>query len=226
MTSSEVRKIFAERCTLATSLTKRLSDVNKSIATVSAALERDVQTKHVILEVAKATQKKFVDQVNNLVNLGIKSVFTDRDFTFNLEFTTDGGRPVGNLVIREGDDEEPFEPKDELGVGLLNVVSVAMRVVLLTMERPLKRRLLILDEPFTALGSEDGMLAKAGAMLRYLSHSLDIQMIINTHSPELTDIADHAWEVTFSGGRSVVTQKKGQTVVKRKAHGHNDAETL
>lgn len=217
MKVADARKELDRRVTVAATLVDQLESTNKRIASVTDLVETDVKSQWVITEVARATQQKFAGRVEALVNKAIKAVFSDRDFRFKLSYSAEGTRPMCNLQVFEGEDEEPFEPKDEMGVGLLNVISVTLRPVLLVLERPAKRRLLVLDEPFTALGDEEEMLTKAGEMLRFISHELDIQVILNTHSPSLKGIADASWHVTYNGQHSVVTQVKGAVQPTRRA---------
>jgi chromosome segregation ATPase len=55
------------------------------------------------------------------------------------------------------------------------------------------------------------MLDRAGSMLKEISQRMNIQFIITTHQPKLTDIADKAWKVEHNGQHSTVTQIVGES---------------
>ena len=164
-------------------------------------LEELIETRYVLTEVSKATQKQFKEQIESLVTMAIESVFTDRDFGFMLKFEQKANKIVCEPLITEHGEE--FTPKDELGGGMVDIISFALRIVLWTMESPQRRNLLIFDEPFKFTGELSKL---AGQMMKELSHRLEIQMIMITHDKSLADIADKAWEVKHDGKFSTVEE--------------------
>jgi len=55
------------------------------------------------------------------------------------------------------------------------------------------------------------LLILAGKLLAELSHSLNLQFLIITHEPELMQIADRAWGVTRTRGKSIAVVTKDTT---------------
>jgi DNA repair exonuclease SbcCD ATPase subunit len=158
-----------------------------------------------ITEVQKITQEKFKNKIDSLVTMAIKSVY-NRPFGFELIFERKRDkmecRPIiyeiVNRVKEYYDDAE-----DELGGGIVDICSFALRVVLWTMEKPRSRNIFILDEPGKNLGQ---LIPLFGQMLREVSHSLNFQLLIITHDDALIEQADKAWEVIHDGRESHVTQ--------------------
>jgi DNA repair exonuclease SbcCD ATPase subunit len=162
------------------------------------------QAKYVITEVQKATQEKFKTRVESLVTMAIKSVY-DRPFGFELIFERKRDKMECRPVIYEvvGDKKEYYEdPENELGGGILDICSFAMRIVMWSLEKPKSRNVIVLDEPMKNLGE---LITLGGQMLKEISHGLKFQLIIITHDSALIEIADRSWHVEHKNGESEVT---------------------
>jgi len=183
-----------------------LCDISASEAKIiqlKEVMERKIKARWVLSEVARITQERFTGYVENLVTLAIQSVF-DRPLKLLVKFEIKRNNSECLLLVQDGD-KEPYVPKDEMGGGLLDVISFALRVVLWSLEQPRSRNVLLLDEPMKFVGHGE-MQQKAGDMLRDISHRLGIQLIILTHEPELMAIADRSWNVVHDGTMSHVSQ--------------------
>lgn len=159
-----------------------------------------IHARLIITEVAKKTQERFKEKVESLVTLAIQSVF-NRPFKFFLVFDRKANKVSCQPIIKEGDSE--YIPKDDMGGGIIDLISFAFRVVLWSLEYPKSRNVFILDEPMKFIGKGD-LLEKAGKMLHEVSHRLKFQLIIITHEPELAEISDRAYQVTHNGNQSTV----------------------
>ena len=98
-----------------------------------------------------------------------------------------------------------LSPKEDVGVIIIDIIAIAWRVVLLRLEVPKRRSVLLLDEPMKNLGS---LITLGGQVLRRISHKLKIQIIINTHDTELMRIADTAIFMKHNGVFTEVEQKR------------------
>lgn len=158
----------------------------------------------VLTEVQKRTQERFKEKIEGLVSLAIKSVY-DRPFGFELVFERKRDKMEIRPLIYEivnGQKEYYEDAENELGGGIVDICSFALRVVLWTMEAPRSRNVFILDEPGKNLGA---LLPLFGQMLREVSHKLNFQLIIITHDDALTEIADRVFVVTHDGRESHVS---------------------
>lgn len=141
------------------------------------------------------TQEKLKARVDALVTLAISSIF-DRPFTFDLQFERKRGRVECTPRIMEGDKE--YIPKEDVGGGIIDITSFAMRVVLWSIENPKARNLFILDEPMKFVG-KGLLLERAGNVLREIADRLGVQLIVVTHESELASMADTKYIVTHDG---------------------------
>lgn len=158
----------------------------------------------VLTEVQKRTQERFKEKIEGLVSLAIKSVY-DRPFGFELVFERKRDKMEIKPLIYEiiNNKKEYYEDaENELGGGIVDICSFALRVVLWTMETPRSRNVFILDEPGKNLGA---LLPLFGQMLREVSHKLNFQLIIITHDDALTEMADRVFVVSHDGRESHVS---------------------
>lgn len=154
----------------------------------------------VLNEVAKQTQERFKVKVESLVTTAIRSVYR-RDLSFELIFEQKRNKFECKPVIREGD--LIYEkPDEEMGGGILDVVSFALRVVLWYLSENRTRNILVLDEPMKFVGRR--LIHQAGQMIAEISHRLNLQIILVTHEGELIEIGDKCYHVDFENGKSIV----------------------
>ena len=164
--------------------------------------ENLVKAKWVLTEVARLTQEKFKNRVEELMTYAIQSVF-DRPFEFKLVFEIKRNKLECKPVILENGIEFD-DPEYDIGGGLVDIISFAFRVVLWSLENPRSRAVFVLDEPMKHIGKGE-LLIRAGKMLKEISDKLKFQLIIITHEPLLAEIADKKFEVSHDGIRSLVS---------------------
>ena len=158
----------------------------------------------VFTEVSRITQLKIKSRIENLITLAIRSIF-ERDFTFKLTLEQKNNRVYAIPTLIEGE-HEYTDIKEDLGGGMIDIISLAFKIVLWSMESPQKRNIFIIDEPFRFTGR---LVKKAGYMLKYLSKELNFQVIMVSHDSELIDICDRVYGVRHDGKQSIVTLLKG-----------------
>jgi DNA repair exonuclease SbcCD ATPase subunit len=169
----------------------------------------------ILTEVQQKTQERFKEKIEGLVTMAIKSVY-DRPFGFELVFERKRDKMEIRPLIYEivnGQKEYYDDPEGELGGGIVDICSFALRIVLWTIEKPRSRNVFILDEPGKNLGQ---LISLFGQMLKEVSHKLHVQLIVITHDEELIDQADKSWRVTHDGREShveLIGEKKAEVKV-------------
>lgn len=180
-------------------LDKKTDDIDTSLGRIDDLN----QARWILTEVQKMTQIRFQEKVEKLVTMAIKAVY-DRPLGFELIFERKRDKLECRPVIYEiihGEKEYYDDPENDLGGGIIDICSFALRVVLWSMEKPRSRNVIILDEPMKNLGE---LISLGGQMLREVSHGLKFQLIIITHDPELIEIGDKCWSVEHDGIESHV----------------------
>ena len=150
--------------------------------------------------VAQQTQEELTYRLDELVTLAMAAVFDD-PYALEVEFVQRRGRTEADIwFVRDG---KRVDPMAASGGGAVDVASFALRVALWSLAQPRTRNTLILDEPLRFLSR--GYLPKASAMLKEISEKLGIQVIMVTHSDDLTECSDKVFEVSLRDGVSRVT---------------------
>src|SRR5205085_2335643 len=96
------------------------------------------------------------------------------------------------------------KPEDARGGGVIDIISIALRVALLQIHnQPNIRGPIILDEPGKHVSSDYTI--KLAEFLKQINQTFDRQIIISTHQQDLANIADTMIKVDLKGGKSVVS---------------------
>lgn len=149
---------------------------------------------------SEVTRTSIQSRIEVLVTRALRSIFTDRDLSFVVDYKLRAGTPEAHFYIAEGG--ETFD-LDSVGGGVIGVVRLALQVGFLVWCHPPVRRLLILDEALAHL-SED-YLGNAGAFLRSLAEDFNLQIIQITHASRLAEAAHKQLRLGILDGKTVVT---------------------
>lgn len=141
-------------------------------------LSHTEQAQEIIQHLAQRVQQKAHAQITDIVTSCLKLVFGDNAYQFKIEFERKRGRTEAALKFLRG--EQEFEPLESTGGGMVDVAAFALRVSCLLLHRPRLRKLLVLDEPFSAVSAE--YQANVCSMLEGLASDLGLQIIMVTHN--------------------------------------------
>lgn len=134
----------------------------------------------VILQTAsQITQQQAHDRISNVVSRCLSSVFDD-PYEFRIEFERKRGKTEANLKFVKSD-MVLNEPIKQAGGGAIDVASFALRLSCLILQRPVLRRVLILDEPFKNIRGKIYR-RRVRALIEDLSKELGVQFILNVDS--------------------------------------------
>ena len=204
-TLERYKKFVIEKQAIKNTLETQLISVEDTITELTDKITTHTAARWVIAEVSRKTQEQFVAKVESIVTLALRSAYPDRDFRFICKFEIKRNKSECFLMVAEGD-SEPFEPKFETGGGLIDVLSMALKIIFCSLQNPKTRPLLIFDEPFKNADTY-GMREQLGAFLKKISHQLNCQMLIITHEPEYMEIADKSWMAQFDGTKVKFVEK-------------------
>lgn len=150
--------------------------------------------------VAKKTQDNLSLQLKSLINLALETCFPGQ-YTFDAQFVENRGKTELKFILI---DNLTGQVNDDIlysfGGGLVDVVSLALRLCLYSLEK--SDNLIVLDEPFKFLSVD--LRPKAALLLKELSYKLNLQFIIITHIPEIEEVADKLFKVQKVDGVSRV----------------------
>lgn len=172
----------------------RLADLRVQFDISTAAAE-------VTNKVLMATQGKAKAFIEDVVSRALSDVYGD-DYGFELEYKLARGTSSATpWIVKDGD---RYSPRDELGGGVLDVCALALRFALWAVTDPRPEGVFVLDEPAKFLSRD--LQNRFGQMLAELSRSLGIQILLVSHSTDIIDQAERAYEVIQVDGVSHVEE--------------------
>ncbi len=155
-----------------------------------------------LLEAAKHAREQGRRQVEFLVTQALQFVFGG-DLEFRVKVEEKRDRPEAEFYVCStygGDYKVETTPQDARGGGVVDVISLALRLALLHAFRPPLGGPVILDEPAKHVSEEFS--PQVARFLKSFSQSLGRQIIMVSHNQHLADSADVAYLVEMQQGRS------------------------
>lgn len=150
---------------------KNLETANSDLAKSKSDLEAANGLKAVIQQVAKETQDKLRLRFEAIVQACLDAVFTDT-YKFMMEFVSRRGQVEVDMWLDH--DGTRMDPLDSNGGGVVDVMSISLRLCCLTLSA--NSRVLLLDEPFGHLRGEAR--ERLGELLAIISEKLNVQILM------------------------------------------------
>lgn len=171
-----------------------------------ALAERDLLDQvRVLLQMTSDHAREQARQtIESMVTRALQYVF-GADLEFKVRIGESRGRPEAEFYVASTYGGEAYvenRPQDARGGGVVDVISLALRLVLLQSARPPLEGPLILDEPAKHVSEE--FCLNVAEFLKEVARVFDRQVIIVTHNQQLAGVADRAFRVELEAGKSVV----------------------
>lgn len=184
-----------------------LQDRATAIAQLDLAREQAAVFEQVIVllqQTAEHARAQAKAQIEMLVTNTLRSVFGP-DYRFQIDLVEKAGRPEAEFYVfsRYNGEELQSRPQESRGGGVVDVVSLGLRIAMLETYRPRLDGPLILDEP--AKHVSDEFIAPTAQFLQMISQVFRRQVIMVTHNPHLAETAEVAYQVVLRDGASQVT---------------------
>jgi DNA repair ATPase RecN len=161
------------------------------------------QVRLLLQEAAKHAREQGRRQVEYLVTQALQFVFSG-DLEFKVEIEEKRDRPEAEFYVCStygSDYSIETTPQDARGGGVVDVISLALRLALLHAAHPPLGGPLILDEPGKHVSEEYA--PQLARFLKSFSQSLGRQVIMVSHNQHLADSADIAYLVEMQQGVSI-----------------------
>lgn len=180
-------------------------------ASLEACLNRMVQNidmlekvRVLLQKVSEFTREQSKRQIESLVSNCLQVIF-DMNLEFKIEINEMRGRPEAEFYVISNINGEIIRtrPQDSRGGGVVDVISLAVRIAMLECNTMDIKGPIILDEP--AKHVSDEYIIQVAEFLRQVSMMFGRQVIIITHNKHLNETADKLFQVDMSGGVSRVT---------------------
>lgn len=158
------------------------------------------QARLLLVEAGAQARTRVRDTLENVVTRALQTVF-DSSYRFVVLLKEDGKTPEVRFEVVCGDPAVQDEPSDAMGGGVVDVVSMALRIayqILYGIQGPI-----LLDEPGKWLDLERA--PKLAQIISELAEEFDLQIIMVTHIGSFAHTAQRVYRVTHNGNHADVT---------------------
>lgn len=170
-----------------------LTDQRDEAYEVIAKTEEDnaitVKARLMLESYSELEQRVLRDKVEALVTAGLQTIF-GQGYYFSIEIKTLRGQAAMEFTVRKR--ELVRDPMDSHGGGLVNIVSMVLRLVIVALTPGLSR-VVVLDEPFAQLSQS--YVEGVSKFIRELVDTTGIQLLIVSHEAEIAAVADKAYRL-------------------------------
>ena len=168
----------------------------------------DLLTKVILLFQKTATyaREQSKRQVEDLVTRCLQFIF-ETDIEFLIELSEKRSVPNAEFYVRSNYDEGYSiitKPELERGGGVVDIISIALRIAFIQLHKPVLQGPIILDEPGKHVS--EVYIFNLGDFLSKSSSLFKRQIIMVTHNAHLAQICDKSYSVDIKNGVSCVEE--------------------
>ena len=163
-------------------------------------LRQHEKAAEVVRIVGKRTQQQLAYHIGDITTLALESIFPNA-YTVKAEFVERRNRNECDLFFERNGLQ--IEPLTGAGGGVVDVSSFSLRMASWSMQYPKLRNIIFLDEPFKHLSRH--LLPLASEMIKQIAKKLGLQIIMITHSDDLTVSAHRGFSVGIKDGISFIS---------------------
>jgi len=157
---------------------------------------------------SEEARRIYIKQLEDIVTKCLQKIF-GVDYSFVIELSENRGKPEVKFFVDSIQDNVLMhdEPEESRGGGIVDVVSLALRMAVLQLYKdPRLNGPLILDEPGKHV-SENKAIELANFIRDYVD-SFQRQIIMVTHQPFFSAVADKTMEIIMVKGKSVIKEQE------------------
>jgi DNA repair exonuclease SbcCD ATPase subunit len=187
-------------------LRQQLSEAAEKAAQARTLIRTMEQAQILLSSAAEYARKQLIERIEETVTAALQAVYGD-DYAFKVEMGTfrDQTAAEWKVVTHHGETTVTANPQDAEGGGIVDIVSMALRLSLIELSRPKVTGPIILDEPGKMVSAE--YRPAMAEFLREYARRTKRQIVMVTHHHEFAEMADVSYKVQLNDiGESVVTR--------------------
>ncbi|NBI07923.1 ATPase [Senegalia massiliensis] len=198
----KLRDIYSSEKGKKDAIEQEILDKTTKISTLDNDIDVLEKTNILLQRTSEYAREQSKYQIENLVTNCLQYIF-DENMEFKIEINEAYGKPNAEFyVITNGVETIKTKPEDSRGGGIIDIISLALRISFLQIHNPKVFGPLILDEPAKHVSEE--FIFNVSEFLKQISEMFNRQIIMVTHNNHLASIADLAYRVELNGITSVV----------------------
>lgn len=155
---------------------ERFRTEQKAMVEADEAASAAMEAQAVIIAVAQQIQEDVHQSITHVVSRCLEAIFDD-PYEFKIEFDRKRGKTEATLTFHRNG-VRISDPLFSCGGGVVDVASFALRLACIVLEKPPRRRVMVLDEPFTGIRGLKNR-RRMRDLLISLSEDFEVQFILN-----------------------------------------------
>jgi len=174
-----------------------LKDQQEKSEVLIEKLKEDEETYTKAVELLSLVQQVTRDKIKNsfelIVTHALNYIYESNEYSFHLEFSRRGNLQEMDFAVQTPDKPESLDLLKTDAGGTKNIVSLALRIVLMEVASPKIAGFIISDESFANLSEK--FRPRASQFLKEMNQKMGRQVIAISHLPEMMESADKLIEV-------------------------------
>lgn len=182
---------------------EQLEEKKIAIEEINAQIDLIEKASILLQKTSEFARNQAKIQVESLVTNCLQYIF-ENNLEFEIEIEELYGKPNAEFYVTTKYDDTLIKTKPELsrGGGVVDIISLALRIAFLQIHKPRIEGPLILDEPAKHVSEE--YIFNVADFLKQTSELFNRQIIMVTHNNHLASIGTSAYRVGMKGTESVV----------------------
>lgn len=182
---------------------EQIKDLSIDLSTISKNIELLEKVNVLLQKTSEYARKQAKKQIETMVSNCLQYIF-DSNMEFIIEIEELYGKPNAEfyVITNEGNNIIKTKPELSRGGGVVDIISLALRISFLQVHKPLIHGPLILDEPAKHV-SED-FIFNVADFLKRTSEMFGRQIIMVTHNNHLSSVGTNSYRVQLKGAESIV----------------------
>jgi len=185
-------------------LEKDLTSKENELEEVTNSIDILEQVRLLLQRASEYAREQIKQQIEMLVTHCLQFVFGP-NLEFEIELNEFRGKSSAEFYVVSIYDDVKIrtKPQDARGGGIVDVISLALRIAVIQSTDMYKDGPIILDEPAKHVSNE--FINNVAQFLKQVSNVFHRQIIMVTHNQYLSEISDLAYKVELKNGISEVT---------------------
>lgn len=202
---NELRNFITKECGKREKLLEQLKEYEEEIIELEKNIELLEKVSILFQKTSEFARNQAKSQIESLVTKCLQYIFESNiKFTIEIEELRNKANAQFYVISEDGGLEIKTRPELSRGGGVVDIVSLALRIAFLQIHKPTIQGPLILDEPAKHV-SED-YIYNVGDFLRETSEMFNRQVIMVTHNQHLSAISENSYRIDLEGSTSIATK--------------------
>jgi len=182
---------------------EQLKSYNEKLDEIELQLDLLAKVSVLLQKTSEFAREQAKNQVQSLVTKCLQFIF-ESNIEFLIEIEEQRGKSSAEFYVINEIEDIIIKTKPELsrGGGVVDIVSLALRIAFLQTHKPNIEGPLILDEP--AKHVSDEYIFSVADFLKQTSELFNRQIIMVTHNHHLSAIGSNSYRVDLKGSESIV----------------------